>query len=54
MKRSGSLSLTASIARRIRLRWGWTRASSSVIRPSSISVCTKVWSTVSWRIAPSR
>ena len=47
--RSGSASWTPSRALRIRLRCGWTRASSSVIRPSSIRVCTKVWSLVSWR-----
>ena len=46
---SGSGSCTPSTARRIRLRCGWTRASSSVIRPSSIRLCTKVWSLVSWR-----
>ena len=43
-----------SMALRMRLRCGCTRASASVIRPSSIRVCTKVWSLVSWLISPSR
>ena len=51
--RSGSTSCTLSMALRIRLRCGWVRASASVIRPSSIRVCTNVWSVVSWRSVPS-
>ena len=43
-----------SMALRMRLRCGCTRDSASVIRPSSIRVCTKVWSLVSWLISPSR
>jgi hypothetical protein len=54
MNRSGSASWMPSRALRMRLRWGWTRASSSVIRPSSIRLCTNVWSVVSWEISPSR
>ncbi len=52
--RSGSRSWVPSMARRMRLRCGCTRASASVIRPSSISVWTNVWSLVSWLISPSR
>ena len=52
--RSGSRSWMPSMARRMRLRCGCTRASSSVIRPSSMRVCTKVWSVVSWLISPWR
>ena len=40
-------SCTPSTARRIRLRCGCVRDSSSVIRPSSIRLCTNVWSLVS-------
>ncbi len=47
------MSCTPSSAFRIRLRWGWVRDSSSVIRPSSIRLWTKVWSWVTWRISPS-
>ena len=54
VKTSGSGSWTPSTARRIRLRCGWIRASSSVIRPSSIRLCTKVWSLVSCDSVPSR
>ena len=43
---SGSGSWTPSTAFRIRLRCGWTRASCSVIRPSSTRLCTSVWSVV--------
>ncbi len=35
-------------------RCGWVLASSSVIRPSSTSRCTQVWSWVIWVSEPSR
>ena len=34
-------------------RWGWTAAWASLIRPSSTSSCTRLWSTVSCLQVPS-
>ena len=53
-KRSGSSWRMPSRALRMRLRCGWVRDCSSVMRPSSMSDCTKVWSWVSWRSSPRR